>query len=471
MKYLFKAQSIVFIIFLLSCSNLFAQLTINVTDVPQNTPVGDDIYLAGNFNSWDPGNSADILTNNGDGTYSITFTPANGTLEYKFTRGSWTSVEGDAQGQEIANRTLSYTGSQQTVDVSILSWKDGGSGTGTAAGNISILDENFNIPQLNRTRKIWVYLPPDYDSNNDTYPVLYMQDGQNLFDANTSFSGEWEIDESLNDLFDDGDDGVIVIGIDNGGGSRIDEYSPWVNTQYGGGEGDEYVDFIVETLKPYIDNNFRTKSDRLNTGIMGSSLGALISFYAAIEHQDVFSKVGVFSPSFWFSDEVYTHVQTTGKNYDMRIYLLGGEQESASLIPNMNNMVTTLLDAGFENAEIEMLTHSDGEHSEWYWRREFSDAYSWLFKDINLSVSSFTNMDDVKIFPLPFTDSMTIKFAEILEDATLEIYNINGKLEYSNEIPFSGEMRIGNLKNGVYILKVIKDDKTVFIQKSLHLGN
>lgn len=471
MKHLFKVRLIVFFVFLLSYSNIFAQLTINVTLIPENTPVDDNIYIAGNFNSWDSGNSDYTLINNGDGTYHITFTPAIGTLEYKFTRGSWTSVEGNAQGQEIANRTLSYTGSQQTVDVTILSWKDLGSGTGTAAENVSIIDESFNIPQLNRTRRVWVYLPPDYDTNDKSYPVLYMQDGQNLFDANTSFLGEWEVDESLNEMFANGDEGVIVIGIDNGGGYRIDEYSPWINAEYGGGEGDEYVNFIIETLKPYIDNNFRTKPDRLNTGIMGSSLGALISFYAAIEHQDIFSKAGIFSPSFWFSDEVYTHVETTGKKYDMKIYLLGGEQESADLIQDMNNMVTTLHNAGFEDSEIKMVTHQDGQHSEWYWRREFPKGFSWLFNRDNISISSFFNTNDVKIFPNPFSDSMTIKLVKMLEDAKLEIYNTNGKLVYSNFIPLSGEISISNLKNGFYILKVIKNDKTVFTQKSLHVNN
>lgn len=379
MKHLFKAKPIVFFVFLLSCSSIFAQLTINVTLIPENTTVGVDIHIVGNFNNWNPSNSDYILINNGDGTYSITLTPEIGTLEYKFTRGSWNSVEGDAQGQDVVNRTLSYTVSQQAVDVNILSWKDIGIGTGLAAENVLIIDENFKIPQLNRTRRICVYLPPDYDTNDKSYPVLYMQDGQNLFDANTSYSGEWEVDESLNEMFDNGDEGVIVIGIDNGGAYRIDEYSPWINTEYGGGEGDEYVNFIVETLKPYIDTSFRTKPDRLNTGIMGSSLGGLISFYAAIEHQDIFSKAGIFSPSFWFSDEVYTHVETTGKKYDMKIYLLGGEQESTNLIQEMNHMVTTLHNAGFNDSEINIVTHIDGQHSEWYWRREFPNCYSWLF--------------------------------------------------------------------------------------------
>jgi len=471
MKLLFKVKLIASIVLALSCSSIFAQVTINVTSTPDDTPVGDDIFIAGNFNSWDPGATDYALTNNGDGTYHITFSPVIGTHEYKFTRGSWTTVEVDDQGQDIANRTFSYTGISQVIDVSISKWKDGGSEAYTAPENVTIIDENFNIPQLNRTRRVWVYLPPDYDSNNKSYPVLYMQDGQNLFDANTSYSQEWEVDESLNELFTNGDEGVIVVGIDNGGEKRIDEYSPWLNSQYGGGEGDAYVNFIVETLKPYIDTNFRTKPDRLNTGIMGSSMGALISFYAAMEHQDVFSKAGIFSPSFWFSDQVYDHVETKGKNYDMNIFLLGGGQESAGLLQDMNNMVTTLYNAGFEESEIKLVTHQEGQHSEWYWRREFPNSYEWLFNARTLSVPSIINANGIKVYPNPFSNSVTVQLATTLEDAQLEIYNVKGVLEYSGSIPLSGEVKIRNLKNGFYILKVIKNDSTVFVQKSLHVVN
>ena len=222
-------------------------------------------------------------------------------------------------------------------------------------------------------------MKPHIQINIVNLVIILNECRQNLFDVNSSLSGEREIDESLNELFDKGDEGVIVIGIDNGSVSRIDEYSPWINSEYGGGEGDEYVNFIVETLKPYVDSSFITMPDRLNTGIMGSSLGALISFYAAIEHQDVFSKAGIFSPSFWFSDEVYAHVDTTGKKYDMDIYLLGGEQEGDDLIQDMNDMIIILHNAGFEDSEIKMITHQDGQHSECYWCREFPHGYLWLF--------------------------------------------------------------------------------------------
>ncbi len=430
-----KLIGLVVLIFLGTQS--WSQLTINVTSVPANTPQDDEIYIAGNFNGWDPGNAAYKLTDNGNGTWYITFTPDAGTLQFKFTRGSWETVEGNAQGQFIPNRTLSYGGGLQTENLTIAGWEGNGGGS-TLEENAYILSEDFEIPQLNRTRRIWLYLPPDYETTEKTYPVLYMHDGQNLFDATTSFAGEWEIDESLNELFENGDEGIIVIGIDNGGIHRLDEYSPWINAQYGGGEGDEYVDFIVETLKPFIDANFRTKPGREFTGIMGSSMGGLISMYAAIEHQDVFSKAGIFSPSFWFSDQVYTHVENTGKEADMKFYMLGGEQESASLIQQMEAMETTLHEAGFGAEEVVLVTHADGQHSEWYWRREFPDAYSWLFSSEINELPFVSTKDVIQVSPNPFVDSLYLKAKEPLEKAMINLYTLSGVKVFSGPISANG---------------------------------
>lgn len=442
----------------------WSQLTINVTSVPANTPQDDDIYIAGNFNGWNPGNAAYKLTDNGDGTWYITFSPDAGTLQFKFTRGSWETVEGNAQGQFIPNRTLSYGGGQQTENVTIAGWEGNGGGS-TLEENAYILSEDFEIPQLNRTRRLWLYLPPDYETTEKTYPVLYMHDGQNLFDATTSFAGEWEVDESLNELFDNGDEGVIVIGIDNGGIHRIDEYSPWIHAEYGGGEGDEYVDFIVETLKPFIDANFRTKPGREFTGIMGSSMGGLISMYAAIEHQDVFSKAGIFSPSFWFSDQVYTHVEETGKQADMKFYMLGGELESATLIQQMQEMETTLHDAGFGSEEVVLVTHADGQHSEWYWRREFPDAYSWLFNDQINSVPLVSADDPIAIGPNPFTDSLYFNAEKSLEGTIFTLVDLSGKQVFSGAIPSNNKLQLKGLTNGLYILEITKEGKSILVRK------
>lgn len=454
-----------FLTFLLVFQGLFAQLTINVTSVPDNTPAGEDIYLAGNFNSWNPGNSDYKLTDNGNGTFQITFSPAAGTLQFKFTRGSWATVEGSAQGTYIPNRTLVYSGGAQSVDLTIAGWEGSGSGGGTLEENAYVLSEDFEIPQLNRTRRIWIYLPPDYETSDKDYPVLYMHDGQNVFDESTSFSGEWEVDESLNDLFENGDEGIIVVAIDNGGIHRIDEYSPWVNATYGGGQGEEYVSFIVETLKPHIDSEFRTKPDRLNTGIMGSSMGGLISFYAAIEHQDVFGKAGVFSPSFWFSNEVYTLVENTGKQHDMKIYMLGGALESSTLIQEMETMEATLLEAGFSASEVIVVSHADGQHSEWYWRREFPDAYIWLFSGVVDAIPFVSQNDAIKISPNPFTDSLELEPFKLVESASLNIYALSGKKVFSQQKLSKNSVDLSSLQKGVFILEFVKDGKVILTRK------
>ena len=239
---------------LLLCLQLDAQLTLKVTSIPLNTPAGSNIYAAGTFNNWNPSDANTQLSLNTEGHYVLTINPPAGTVKFKFTRGGWPTVEGDANGSFLPDRVLNYNGQPTTVDLTILSWEDtGAGGSGTAAANVQILDEDFYMPQLNRNRRIWLYLPPDYNTSNKSYPVLYMHDAQNLFDNNTSFAGEWGVDEALNTLHAQGDYGCIVVGIDNGGQYRLDEYSPWVNANYGGGQGDEYIEFIANTLN---DNSF-----------------------------------------------------------------------------------------------------------------------------------------------------------------------------------------------------------------------
>jgi metallo-beta-lactamase class B len=251
-------------------------------------------------------------------------------------------------------------------------------------GKVFVLQEEFNIPHLNRKRKVWMYLPPDYTNSPKRYPVIYMQDGQNLFDERASFAGEWHVDEALDHLFyHDGDKGSIVVGIENAreGAQRLSEYSPWFNSYNNyGGDGEHYVNFVVHTLKPYIDQHFRTLPNRENTAIMGSSMGALIAIYAVIQHQEVFGKAGIFSPSLWFSENVYSHIDTIRKRQSLKLYLLAGEKEGAYVSNGLRRLYHTLLQTGFSNNEINMEIAWDGTHQEWFWAREFPKAYKWLME-------------------------------------------------------------------------------------------
>ncbi len=260
--------------------------------------------------------------------------------------------------------------------------------TSTASPSVSVLSDSFAIPQLGRTRRIWLYLPPDYASSAKRYPVLYMQDGQNVFDAATSFAGEWGIDETLDALQSHGDSGAIVVAIDNDGAHRLDEYNPWhaANPKYGGGEGDAYVEFLVHTLKPYIDAHYRTRPDRGNTGIAGSSMGGLISLYAALKYPEVFGRAGVFSCACWIArPQILEYARKARPLQPLpRLYFVAGglETNDGEQAHDQELVVDSLIAAGFPvRTAIRSFVPAGGRHSEWFWRREFPAAYRWLFGD------------------------------------------------------------------------------------------
>ncbi len=234
------------------------------------------------------------------------------------------------------------------------------------------------ITELHVKRRIWVYLPNGYDISNKHYPVLYMQDGQNLFEAKTSYSGEWEIDEYLDSI----DFSGIVIGIDNGGEKRMNEYNPNNTASHGKGLGKEYLQRVVDILKPYVDAHFRTFSDAKNTAIAGSSMGGLISFYAGLYHPSVFGAVGVFSPSFWLVPNLEEQVSSlAGKPHQQqRYYFYGGGRESANLLSSMESVGEVLKEKSA--CDITFRIAEKGTHSESSWRKMFPGFYEWLMKPL-----------------------------------------------------------------------------------------
>jgi predicted alpha/beta superfamily hydrolase len=380
-----------------------AQVTLKVTALPSNTPVGASVYFAGSANSWNPGNAAYVLQPDGLGNIQITIPEGTGTVEYKFTRGSWPTVEGNATGGYLPNRTFTFTGSPQTISLTIQSWEDlGGTSGSTAASNVQIMSPGFYMPQLDRYRRIWIYLPPDYNTSTKHYPVLYMQDGQNLFDNATSFSGEWQIDETLNTLFANGDYGAIVVGIDNGGSERLNEYSPWVNPSYGGGLGDEYVAFLANTLKPYIDTNYRTRPEPAMTALIGSSMGGLISTYGSTEFSGIFRKVGSLSPAYWFAwNDLMSYIANGNFSLENhRIYFVAGTNESSGIVSEINQVKNALMAKGLAAENVLTKFDSYGVHNENYWRGEFAALYQWLFANENLAIAGY-DVDRVSIFQAP----------------------------------------------------------------------
>ncbi|MGV8915295.1 MAG: alpha/beta hydrolase-fold protein [Kaistella sp.] len=453
-------KKFLFLLILIS-TNIAAQITLKVTAIPTNTPAGATLYVAGNFNAWDPGSTP--LVADGQGNYTYTIPEGTGTLEYKFTRGSWTSVEGDAGGNEIGNRTATFNGTAQNLNLNVLSWKDlGGAGNpSTAASNVHILSENFAIPQLNRTRKIWIYLPPDYETSTKTYPVLYMQDGQNLFDNTTAFAGEWQVDETLNTLFAAGDYGAIVIGIDNGGGSRIDEYTPWNNPQYGGGEGDLYMQFMAETLKPYVDANYRTKPGKEFNALVGSSLGALISTYGGVKYSSTFSKIGSFSPAYWIVDnQLNNYIETSTADLSaMRVYFVAGSNESTTMEANIEAVKTRLQTKGLTPANTLVKLDSYGQHNENYWKGEFSAAYKWLFQTTELKTKDLSKKKIKAVF-----GKNEVFVQGLTKNSDAVIFDMSGKLVEKLNLKNGYNSVKTTLQKGIYILK-IENDSVRFISK------
>jgi alpha-glucosidase len=244
----------------------------------------------------------------------------------------------------------------------------------TASKQVSTF--SIDAPQLQISKKIWLYLPKNYVNSTKKYPVIYMHDAQNLFDAKTSYAGEWNVDEKLDSL----NAQVIVVGIEHGNEKRIDELTPYKNSKYGGGNADKYLDFIVNTLKPEIDKKYRTKPTAKNTIIMGSSLGGLTSFYAVLKYPEIFGKAGVFSPSFWYSNDIYTYVEKSKKN-KAKIYFLCGDKETDdnSMVLDLNKMEHLLNKNRCYCLNLnEKKIVKGGQHNEKLWRDGFVEAITWL---------------------------------------------------------------------------------------------
>ncbi|GGZ80139.1 alpha/beta hydrolase [Algibacter mikhailovii] len=356
-------------------------VTFVIDALPENHSYDDHLYLSGNFEGWSGGREQFKLKQVGK-QYYISIPKYKELFTFKFTKGNWETVECALNGNPIDNRFYAFNKLKDTVKVNIAQWQDSSTHkkVSTASKNVQVFDANFEFPQLNRQGKISVYLPSKYDEVNTRYPVLYMLDGQNVFDESTSYSGEWKVDETLNRIHEETDFNVIVVAIDHGGDKRFSEYSAWDNDAFGKGRAASFLQFLVETLKPKIDAAFRTQIDVQNTAIMGASLGGLFAHYAAFKAPDVFGKAGVFSPSFWSVGACYDFTKKHSDIPNTRLYYLIGGNEGQEHVENMTKMVQLIKSTGFPEQNIIEKIAPNGTHSESFWSAEFEDAIKWLFK-------------------------------------------------------------------------------------------
>ncbi len=250
-------------------------------------------------------------------------------------------------------------------------------------GDIRLL-EAFHSDALGNSRDVLVYLPPGYESEEDRrYPVLYLHDGQNVFDVSTSFAGiEWGVDEAAERLIGDGRIvPVIIVAIDHAGSRRADEFAPTHDShRQAGGDADRYTRFLVEELKPWVDRTFRTRHEACHTAVGGSSLGGLVTLHIGLECPDVFGALAVLSPSIWWDHRaVLTRVERLPGRLPWRIWLDVGTAEGRDTVRNARALRGILHDKGWLGADLHYLEARDAPHSESAWAERVEPILEFLF--------------------------------------------------------------------------------------------
>jgi predicted alpha/beta superfamily hydrolase len=250
-------------------------------------------------------------------------------------------------------------------------------------------------PQLKNRRDVDVYLPDSYRGGSRHYPVVYVQDGQNLSDPEQAFAGTWQIERALDELAAR-DLEAIVVGIHNGGRRRLLEYSPYPDRRHGGGDADLYLAFLVDTLMPRVDRFFRTRRERDATVILGSSMGGLLSLYGFFRYPSVFGRAAVMSPSIWYGQAAILDFIAEAQTPTGRLYVDVGTAEGVGTLRDARRLGRLLVRKGFtrerrgsgrraskprrasDRATLRYLEDQGGRHSEADWARRVGPALEFL---------------------------------------------------------------------------------------------
>ncbi len=361
--------------------------------VPSDTPPDDPVHIAGDFQDWQPASEAHLLRRLPDGRWRIALRGIAGEpIEFKFARGMWSRVEKGPLGEEIPNRRLTPDAGH-VYEFEVAHWADHAPEppprAHTITGNVTV----HSFPEFLDGRSVWIWRPPGYDVQTERrYPVLYMWDGQNVFDEATSFAGEWQVDESAERLVRSRRvEPLIVVAIGNGGAARLREYTPWAALGHGGGGGIAHLDALVDVLKPRIDAEYRTLPEPWSTGIAGSSLGGLMALYAGWARPDVFGKVAAFSPTLsWVGSRIVRFIEGEPRAA-LRVYADMGTRESGRFVDHDRNGTEDSIDeirrlervlrtGGLvEGAGLRVVEDEGGRHHETAWARRFPPALEFLF--------------------------------------------------------------------------------------------
>ncbi len=247
----------------------------------------------------------------------------------------------------------------------------------TASPNVQMLENFADIKSLNRKRTVNIYLPAEHDKSENRYPVIYMLDGENLFSEKVSGGDEWEVDEVIDKAVANGHSGAIVVALEDADENRGTEYTPFDPETGKDADGVKLLDYIAYELKPIIDATYKTKPEREHTGIIGASLGGIMSLYALTKYQETFGRAGIFSPSLWKSDRFYTLPEKIASWEGMRVFIAVGDQEGF-MDDDAKKLYQKFLDAGIPQEQIRLSIEEGFGHRHPTWRQAFSKAFPWI---------------------------------------------------------------------------------------------
>ncbi len=362
-----------------------------LVDIINNSPdcIGEPCYVTGNFNNWTvDGCLAGYIPPVGKHVQVELTGIEEGSLELKLTRGDWSTLCSDPKGRLMPPFTIEVTRDIR-ISLAIDAWRDKFS-ISTASPQVHLLNERFYFPQLRVYRPVWIYLPADYEISGKRYPVIYMHDGQHLFDEATSVGRagpvEWMVDETIDASPDD----AIVVGIAHAPsyGEREAEYRIGEETDC---RGELYLADIVDTLKPYIDHHFRSCKESRSTAMVGSSLGGLLTLYAGVRYHSVFGTLGVFSPSLWMGHSLYEWLRDDSVRQALlqnpqHYYFYAGDKEvrrdEDRRIENMADEMKAFVQFFKDNnsAMVCLDIDTEGRHGALYWQKAFVRFFAWWSK-------------------------------------------------------------------------------------------
>lgn len=368
------------------------RIEVDILDEGSSEAKPVEVYISGNIKqlgAWQP-NGLKLDRTEANNFWAEFSVPVGTRVQFKVTRGSWQTVEKDKLGNDIANRELvamaSEDGVPQKVSIVVERWGLARTVKSTATGTIK-LHQRFTSKNLTRSRDVSVWLPPMYEESNQQYPVLYIQDGQNLFDNVTAaFGEEWRVDEAALDLIEKHEiPPMIIVGVWNTA-DRIDEYTLTQDERLNaGGKGLDYIRFMTEELKPFIDRTYRTNTDRKSTFIGGSSLGGLIAMHACLQVPEVFGGCLAFSPTLGWDNETLLKSLQSGVKWpaEVRLWFSMGTREGRDAeaqklnlmrAQRLNELLAPINSETNTAMQMQFQEFADATHDEKSWAAQFPVA-------------------------------------------------------------------------------------------------